>query len=274
MPGFRFFRYAPSRALEPFVECYWGVRGSADYHVELVVPNGATELMVNLGPEQRVVAYGRRPAEDTFRNAWLAGVQDEPLTHASPAGVDHVSVRFRPGGAHAFFGLPMDELRGRVVELSDLLGPGRAEEITSRVRDRDDDLGRCRALEAWLFERRLGVHPYFATVRRAIDLLRVGSYATPIGELCARLGMSNRHLIKQFRTTVGLLPKTYARIGRFQRVIDGCRGAEGVDWSRVAFENGFADQPHLIREFKRFAHVTPEQFLRARTPDQSHVVVA
>jgi AraC-like DNA-binding protein len=271
--GFVFFAHEPSPALAPFVETLWGVRGVAHFHVESVLPNGATELMVNLGPRQQVVAYGERDAHDVFRRAWIAGIQDQRLVHASAHGADHVAVRFRPGGAHAFFDLPMDALTDQVVELADLLGATAADALWARVGEAGSDEARCRALEAWLLERRRAVHPYFATVRRAIDILRGRSWGTPVGEACQRLGLSHRHLVTQFRRTVGLTPKVYARIERFQGVIDACRGRDEVAWSRLAARFGYADQSHLIREFRRLAMVTPETFLARRTPDESHVVV-
>ena len=273
MDGFVFFTFPPAAVLAPFVECFWGVRGSAHYHVESVLPNGAIELMVNLGPGQKIIAYGDRNAEDTFNRAWLAGIQDQPLVHASPEGAHHVAARFKPGGAHAFFDLPMDELTDQVVELGDLIGRSSTDILCSDLREAEKDEPRCRVLERWLIERRNAVHPYFSTVRKAIDLLRVGSYGTPVAELCTRLGLSNRHLIKQFRHTVGLAPKAYARVGRFQRVIDSSRGQIEVPWARLASDHGYADQSHLIREFRRLALVTPEEFVAARTPDESNIVV-
>jgi hypothetical protein len=125
------------------------------------VPNGAIELMVNLGPRQHVVAYGEREADDVFARAWIAGIQDQRLVHASPHGANHVAVRFRPGGAHAFFDLPMDALTGQVVELADLMGRPAAESLWARVGAAVSDEARCRALEAWLLERRRGraTHP-------------------------------------------------------------------------------------------------------------------
>lgn len=273
MAGFVFFTHPPGPELAPFVDSFWGVRGSAHYHIESVLPNGAIELMVNFGPRQTVVAYGDREAHDEFRRAWIAGIQDQRVVHASPEGANHIAARFRAGGAHAFFDLPMDELTDRVVELDDLIGPGSTDRLWSRLCAASDDEGRCRAFERWLLERRSAVHPYFATVRRAIDLLRGSAEGTPVGEVCERLGISNRHLIKQFRETVGLAPKAYGRIDRFQRVIDVCRGRTDVSWSRVAVAFGYADQSHLIREFRRLGMVTPEEFLAARTPDESHVIV-
>jgi AraC-like DNA-binding protein len=271
--GFVFFSFPPGPELAPFVETFWGVRGSAHYHVESVLPNATTELMVNFGVRQKVVAYGEHRADDEFRKAWIAGIQDQRLVHASPQGVNHVAARFRAGGAHVFFDLPMDELTNQVVELDDVIGPGATDQLWTRLREVDGDEARCRALEGWLLERRSAVHPYFVTVRRAIDLLRRGPHRAPVAQVCARLGLSNRHLIKQFRRTVGLAPKTFGRIERFQKVINACRGRAHVPWSRVAAEFGFADQSHLTREFRRLSLVTPEEFLAARTPDESHVIV-
>lgn len=270
--GFQLYWMTPAPRLRPFVDVIWGVRGSAHYHVEAVLPNGATELMINLGPPQRVIAYGDREVDDPFTGAWIAGIQDARLVHASPAGADHVAVRFRPGGAHAFFDVPMDELAGRVVDLDALLG-GTVHRLRDRLGHARGDEARCTALEGWLLSRRMSVHPYFATVRLALDLLRAGPLGGSVGEACERLGLSNRHLVKQFRTTVGLAPKSVARIERLQSVIRACRGRHEVDWSRMAASFGYSDQSHLIREFKRLSGTTPTAFLERRSPDGSNLIV-
>jgi AraC-like DNA-binding protein len=166
----------------------------------------------------------------------------------------------------------MDALADRVTELDNVIGAGATDELWTRLCEIDDDESRCRAFERWLLQRRRAVHPYFASVRKGLELLRVSTHGTPVGEVCERLGLSNRHLIKQFRATVGLAPKFYGRIARFQRVIEACRDIDEVPWAAVAAHFGYADQSHLIREFRRLAMVTPEEFIARRTPDQSHVV--
>lgn len=100
-----FFSVPPRSDLAPFVEAIWGVRGFGEHSTEAVVPNGAIELMVNFGPAQEVVGRGDRSLRETFKNAWLAGIHDQRLIHSSERGADHIAVRFRPGGAHAFFDL-------------------------------------------------------------------------------------------------------------------------------------------------------------------------
>lgn len=271
---FHYFTAPPSPALAPFVDCYWGVRGSLGvlgYRVESVVPSGTVELMVNFGSRQRVLAYGERSVDESFDVAWMSGMHDQRLTHCAEGFSDHVSVRFRPGGAHAFLDLPLDELTNRVVPLEALVGD-RAAELRDQLAARPTDAARCRLLDAWLLERRRAVHPYFATVRRAADLLRGGARGLGVGEVCERLGLSNRHLVHQFRSTLGLTPKTYARVERFQGLVRDLKGVHDPPWSRLAARHGYADQSHLIREFRRFALVTPGEFLARRTPDHGNVM--
>lgn len=261
----------PSPELAPFVELIWGVRAPGELSGEIILPNGAIELMVNLGPEQRVHAYGDEAVDEAFVEAWLAGIQDQPLTIGSPWGCDHVGVRFRPGGAHAFFGLPMEDLRNQVVDLDLLVGTG-ARALRDRVGEHADHAGRARALEAWLLERRASVHPYWSTVRRAIQMVREADFRLGVGELCERLGLSNRHLIRQYRTVVGLTPKTLARVERFTAVIDATRGRHDVPWAELAYRFGYSDQSHLVREFRRFAGATPTEFLARRSVDEGHMI--
>lgn len=272
METFTFFRFAPSTALAPFVEVIWGVRGHAEFTREAVLPNGVVELMVNFGPTQKVHAYGDRVVDEDYRRAWLAGLQDGPLVIGSPDGTDHMGVRFRPGGAHAFFDLPLDAVTNRVVELDALIGDAAAE-LRDRAGALASDAARAREIERWLLERRYAVHPYFATIRRAMDLFHQSTFRLTVGEVCERLGLSNRHLVRQFREVVGATPKTMSRIARFQAVVGAVQRIPDPDWARLAYRFGYADQSHLVREFHRMAGVTPTQFLALRTPEESHVMV-
>ena len=273
MLSFHYFAHPPAPVLAPFIDVIWGVRGATDYVQEAVLPNGVVELMVNFGPVQKVAAYGDREVDESFHRFWLAGIQDRPLVIASPHGSDHLGVRFRPGGAHAFFGIPMDELQGRVVELDLVIGATASEQLRERLEEASSDLARCRVVESWLLERRYSVHPYFATTRRALDLLNRSAYNMTVTELCDRLGLSNRHLIDQFREVIGLTPKTLFRIQRFHAVVRDLKGRDEADWAELAYRFGFSDQSHLVREFRHFSGVTPTRFLANRSPDHAHVVV-
>jgi len=272
MSGFEFFSFPPGPELAPFVETIWGVRGAAHFSTEAVLPNGAVELMVNFGPVQAVVGHGDQELHATYRRSWLSGLHDRRLVHSAENGADHIAVRFRPGGAHAFLDLRMDEVSNQVLELDLLIG-SEAAALRDRLGALPSDRARAAELETWLLGRRR-VHSSFSTVRRATEMLRDGgAHRAPVAEVCERLGLSNKHLVEQFRRVVGLPPKVVGRIERFQGVISACRGRAEVDWLDLAHRFGYADQSHLIREFRRLGSVTPSHFLAHRTPDESHVVV-
>jgi AraC-like DNA-binding protein len=271
--SFHFFQFSPSHALAPFVETIWGVRGSTFFTREAVLPNGAVELMVNFGPTQKVHAHGDLQVDEDFRRYWLAGIQDEPLLIGSPHGTDHLGVRFRPGGAHAFFGFPQHAVADSVVELDLLIGREMAEELRDRLWAAGSDRARASEAERWLLERRYAVHPYFATVRKAVDLVHASGFRMGVGEVCERLGLSNRYLIEQFRRLVGLTPKTLSRTLRFQAVVRATLRERSIDWPKLAYRFGYADQSHLVREFKRFSGVTPTDYIGRQAPEDGHLIV-
>ena len=272
LPEGEFYSHSPGPELAPFVEAIWGVRGIGSHHAESVLPNGLVELMVNFGQRQKVVGYGERTADDSFGRSWIAGIQNQRLVHTAQYGTDLISARFRPGGAHAFFDLPMDELTNQVVELDALVGLA-AGRLRDRLGEVSNDRDRCRLFETWLLGRRRAVHPYFATIRRATDLLRGSRFRLSVAGLCEEIGLSNRYLGRQFRALVGLPPKQFARVQRFHAVIGSCSGQTRIEWSRLAHEFGYSDQAHLIREFRRLGSLTPGEFLARRTPDETGVIV-
>ncbi|HET9440836.1 MAG TPA: AraC family transcriptional regulator [Longimicrobiales bacterium] len=270
---FEFFATPPSPRLAPFIEIIWAVRGATDYVVEAIPPNGAIELMINFGPTQKVLAYGEQRVDQNFERFWVAGLQERSLTIASPHGCDHMGVRFKPGGAHAFFELPMHDVSNQVIDLDLLLGASAAAELYERLSLATSHAARCALIEHWLLTRRYAVHPYYATTRKAIDILQSSGFRVSVNELCYRLGLSNRHLIEQFRRVVGVTPKSLSRITRFNSVVRAIRHDDDPAWPALAYRFNFADQAHLVREFKHYSGVTPMEFVANRSPDHAHVVV-
>lgn len=85
-----------------------------------------------------------------------------------------------------------------------------------------------------------------------------------IGSLAARVQLSHRRLIEVFAAEVGMTPKLFARVGRFQRAVVLARRIPSPDWGRLAIDCGYFDQSHLIRDFVAFSSLPPEEFLRHR----------
>jgi AraC-like DNA-binding protein len=200
-----------------------------------------------------------------------------PRTHAlytQPAPFElAVHAIFRPGGAYPFLGVPLDELTDRVVPARDLWGT-RADRLLDDLLAPGPDRGpaamasRRAAMSAALAERwrvpRL-YEPASAAIARAA-VRRLDLADTPIRDLAADLRISPRNLRRAFSAAVGVTPKLYARIARFQRAISIAATSPG-HWAEVARATGFADQSHLAGEFRALAGVSPSAFTRGQVAD-------
>lgn len=266
------FFAAPARPpLSRFVEMFWGTRGRGPYHRSRVLPNGALQLMLNFGPPHHVVGIGERRVDHEHHHAWIAGLQELPLSIASPEVTDIFAVRFKPGGAHAFFGGPIDALSNEVVPADAWFGRA-ADELHERVGAAGGQrAGQVNAAEDWLLGRLAPREPAQGLVERAASALARLEPGTSVAGTCEQLGLSNKHLIDLFRRHVGLAPKTYARIRRFHAALGSL--AVGEPRADLAARLGYSDQAHFGHDFKRLAGVTPGEFVARRGIDNESLIL-
>src|SRR5262245_54925219 len=211
----------PRPPLSEFVELLWLYEGTSGSHSrERLMPTGTVELVVNLREDQR-----------DFRHPVLAGPRSESsiLDTAHTAAV--IGVHFRPGGAFPFLGVPAGELHNLDVDL-DVLWGARAHEMRERILAAPTPDRKLMVLEEALLAtaRRSSRHPAVAFALRQWSAPFTRSVADVTGEV----GLSRRHFIDRFRNEVGLTPKLYCRVRRFQEVVALVHHAREVDWADVA----------------------------------------
>ena len=176
-----------------------------------------------------------------------------------------VEVQFRPGAVPLLFGAGADALAERHTRLEDLWGR-EASEVRSRIAEAGSLEAQVAVLEAVLASRLptvRGLHPAVA------EALEHFAHHADVDPVLARSGFSQRHFIRLFRGAVGLGPKTFARVRRFQRAL-GCFGP-GASLAQVALASGYADQSHFNREFLALAGITPAEYVRAAPGAGNHV---
>jgi AraC-like DNA-binding protein len=258
--------------LDAFIEVVWGVKGMTFYQKETVLPNGGIELMINFGSLQRVLAFGSQASPADHPRYWVAGLQSQPLTIESTGASDLLSIRFRPGGAHAVFGLPIDELNDQVIDL-DLLPGMPIETLRSRLAAAASFRDKLSLVQEWLLSNLRTQEYEHRLVAGAVAAIQQAPGGQRIGDLCEQIGLSHKHTIDLFRRVVGVPPKTLARILRFNKLVRHVSVQAQPDWARLAAQFNYYDQSHLIREFQRLAGVSPMQYLARRTPDGTSLLV-
>lgn len=262
----------PDPPLSEFVELLWLWEGYSQPHTfERLLPTGTQVLVVNL-LEDRSRVYDRERLDryETMRGAVVAGAYSEYSILDTAEQQATLGVQFRPGGAFPFFGLPADELQDRTVSLEDLWG-AEAVCLRDRILAAATPEERCRILEGALLARArsLARHPAVAFAVRELRRQRT------VASVLEQVGFSQRHFIQLFRRQVGLTPKLYCRVQRFQAVLHRLQGiGSEVDWAEVALSCGYFDQAHFIRDFRSFSGLTPSAYLAQRTGHLNHVPLA
>jgi AraC-like DNA-binding protein len=155
-----------------------------------------------------------------------------------------------------------------LVAFDDILG-SEAAALCDRLSGQPDWERRFDIVEAFLADRLLKLGQQPSSTDRAFErLVRTGGVER-IGTVAARLGWSRKHLAAKFHDEIGLTPKMVARMARFNLALLRARHRGGGRWAELADEYGYADQAHLVRDFKAFAGASPTSW-QARLDQGRH----
>lgn len=168
-----------------------------------------------------------------------------------------VGVYFRPAQAATFVGMPIGEITDRIIGADDAWGVG-GRSLASELAELDDR-ARVDRLERALLDRLAREGSRLVGIDAAGLASRVLACdgRVSVERLAAAAGVSRQHLARVFRDRIGLAPKTYCSLARFQSGL-AYAGRDGVDWAQAAAGLGYADQSHMIAEFRRFSSLTPQ----------------
>jgi AraC-like DNA-binding protein len=243
------------------VIAYYGYYDASAAYRQVTMPFGGVVLILSFGDPLLM----RHPAGDgdpEVRNSFIAGLHDSHGIIES-AGVSHgIQVDLTPLGAHLLTGLPMHLLANRALDLDDVFG-AEGGELVEGLAEVTSWAARFAVLDAFIQGRIAESRPPSGVLWAYRTLSRTAGSAS-IGSLADSLGYSRKHLITQFREHVGLPPKTFARILRFDRAVQTLRRTSEPDLTRVAVDCGYFDQAHFNKEFREFSGMTPGEFVARR----------
>ena len=265
-PGrWRYSSATPDGELAAIVQEFWEVEGRLSPFRERILPNGFTEVMVNLGPPHQMVTH---TGTSVWERAWFSGLHERAIVIESLHGTHLVSARLHPLGALRLFGAAVAQTVNTVADLETFLGPP-ARELRTLLLSAGSSEERFAHLERFL-GRHLATSLVPSTiVSEATRRIEEAHGNLRITSIHADLGVSRKQLWLRFARDLGVSPKGYAQLHRFVWTLARLRESTSVDWSRLAAAAGYSDQAHLVRDFRRVAAASPTEFLRTRTPDST-----
>jgi AraC-like DNA-binding protein len=170
----------------------------------------------------------------------------------------YIEMRLAPLGAYTLLGPAVADVNGTIVGLEDLVG-GDARRLGERIQSASTWEGRARLLDAFLLDRCARGPQPSPEVSEAWALLVQSGGTSTIGEIARDVGWSHKHLITRFKEEVGVAPRLAGRLLRLARVWRVINSDQS--WARIAAESGYADQSHLVREFRQFTGTTPSALI-------------
>lgn len=260
----RFFSHEPARPLGDFIHNFWDCTDAPSHPRERILPSGTIEIVVNLREDEIRIYDPREP--ELYRRfpgivvsgPYAGAFVIDPTQHASMMGV-----HFRPGGAFPFFGAAVGELANSHLALEDLWGRP-AIELRERLCSAATPQKRFQILEETLKARWrwLSEHP---AVSLALDIFGPSGISDSVRAVAKRVGLSQRRFIQVFTLQVGLTPKLFCRVLRFQHAREAVDQAPTLNWPQLASACGYYDQSHLIHDFQEFSGLSPTDYLCLRS---------
>jgi AraC-like DNA-binding protein len=186
--------------------------------------------------------------------SFAAGPYLRPVVTEHDGIQEGIQIDLEPLAARRLMGMPMSELTESCVPIEDVLGA----DLTDYVADAATWPDRFKRVEQALARRLVDAPPVRAEVAWTVGRIRASGGRLRVESLARELGWSRRHLTAQVREAIGLTPKELARLVRFERVLDGLR--DGRELADLAYDSGYADQPHLNRDFRAFTGLSPTRY--------------
>jgi AraC-like DNA-binding protein len=255
-----FKTYAPPLPLSEFIDSFWFWQDdAAPESMARRLPTGSMEFVINLGERPFRIYDGNNLVKfERFDDLLICGVQREAtLTNSSNRAI---GVHFKPGGALPFLRMSVAELRDKHVSLEAIWGAS-ARRLHSQLLEAKGIDRMFMILQSHLIAnavRPLSHHPAVALALKAFTNM---GQARTVSELAQLTGYSRRRFIELFNEEVGLTPKIFARIRRFQAALELVREASRVNWCEIALAAGYYDQAHLIHDFQTFSGLTPTAYV-------------
>ncbi len=250
--GFTFYR--PHEVLREYVRFYWVF--SSDRAVSaLTFPTECPQIIFH----KRKPLY--IPELDSFQNRLtISGQVNFPSHLKAMDDTEMIVVVFKPYGLSPFLNIPASLFYNQEISGYDIDCIG-LRELDGRISGREDNIDCINLIDNWLLSC-IASHTDYRTprIKAAVDQIFTDPQ-TSVADLADTACLGRKQFERSFRSQVGINPKEYARIVRFQRALNLMQSGES-GLSQVAYASGYSDQSHFIREFRRFSGQTPATLLK------------
>ncbi|WP_181369476.1 helix-turn-helix domain-containing protein [Flavobacterium album] len=263
--------YTPCDELTRQIRYHWSLDAGADApkERERIFPDGCIELIFNYGE----LFMKHEPDGSSFlQPRGIIYGQIKSFIEVAPTGkVGLFSTRFNPAGLQPFLNFDVNDFTGKALSVGEIWGDeGIA--LEKEMIECADNEARKATVEAFLLKRLESIAFDTHDVEYYVDALLQNEGTISIDKLADELSIGKRQLERKFIAAVGLSPKFLSRIIRFQNTLQLIEKKEFISFTNVAYDGGFYDQAHFIKDFKEFTGLNPKQYFSENLEMAKHFV--
>lgn len=243
--------------------------------IERLLPDGTLNLLIELADQPQYTYEDNDPLKKRkYVKSWFSGMQTGYISISSSNRSAMMVVQFKPNGAYPILKIPVTELTNKVLD-ADLLFGNEIEFLREQILAQVTPESRIQAMEHWLIARYSDIDEIpEAVVQYAVEETMFNPTDINMEFIANETGYSQQHFINLFKKYVGISPKQYQRIVRFNQVLQEIESKKKVEWGQLSQELGYYDQAHFIRDFKHFSGFSPKKYLVEKGEYLNYVPVA
>ena len=251
--------YEAAKELQPFVKCFWSLKAPASLVAEKqrIVPDGCMEMIFHCGDlYEQFLEDGKTILQP---GRFVFGQITRPLEIAA-TGVSYIiAARFHPDGFAPFNNMPLPEMENKAISLGLLFGD-KGLQLEKQVLVASTAAERIKIIETFLFNKLSTPEVTDRIARQSVEMLIKLNGQVSVDELATQLKINRRQLERKFSSAIGLSPKQLAKVIRLQATLKMLEKKQFTSLPSLAYENGYFDQAHFIKDFKEFTGMSPGQF--------------
>lgn len=249
--------YTPNPELLDFVKCYWTLTAPPTEDRQRIVPDGCMEMIFHCGDLYR--QYLPDGSSVIQPRCFVFGQITQPLEIAPTGNTNIFSVRFHPNGFLPFATNSIKNMENRTTDLKTLFGDA-GSQVGEQIVNAVDTHQRIGFIESFLLAQLQTQETTDRIAALSVQTLLKLNGQLSVDELADQVQINRRQLERKFATVIGMSPKQLAKIIRLQSTLKMMEDQRFDSLTELAYENGYFDQAHFIKDFKEFTGVTPSEF--------------
>jgi AraC-like DNA-binding protein len=252
--------YPKNPLIQKYIRSFWILKSNSGSIPYLLPPDRYFNLILSYQSNTNVIKNGN--VKNSVSGSFIVGMRTAPVVLVPDGDVEYLGIEFYPYGLRPFLGFNCIGITNTFLEISALRN-----ELSEALKPAINEFYSYERRVEIIEQKLLGlIDKVFLTptkqIARTLELIVKTNGSIPVNKICDQIGISARQLNRDFENYIGVSPKLYSRIVRFNYFLENVKTIENfADFADLAYHCGYSDQAHMIHECTEFAGITPTKLL-------------